>query len=265
MAITKKSCISYAAAAFMPASVVLGALLLAGCGGGDQPRMTKDSTNLSGLWRVKMDGDTDQIDSVLGFSFTLVDNGTALTMVPCAGRTPEALTRQANRITPLFSGDMTVVNNDTLRGNSEYGASSATKMSTRAAFDMGSFAFQSTLLGNASLTDVCTNTITARYLGVPALEAVTVYTRHRGATLAMELTKVGKFNQTNYNVGTEVTDVTVALESELLKPTFNDSRITLSNGTLTITKSSNVWLNGEVSARLPNGQMFTSQFQLEKP
>lgn len=265
MAFTKKSCFSYAAAAMMPASIVLGALLLSGCGGGDQPRMTKDSTNLSGLWRVKMDGDTDQIDSVLGFSFTLVDNGGTLTMVPCAGRTPEALTREGNLLTPLFSGDMSIVNNDTLSGSSEYGDSDATKMSISPAFDMGTFAFQSTLLGNLSATDICTNTVTARYLGVSALEAVTVYTRHRGATLAMELTKVGKFNQTTYNVGTEVTDVTVALESELLKPTYKDTRVTLSNGTLTITKSTNVWLNGEVSARLPDGQLFTSQFQLEKP
>lgn len=265
MAFTTKSCISYAASAFLPASMILSVALLSGCGGGEQGRMTTNSPNLSGLWRIKMDGDTDQIDSVLGFSFTLVDNGGTLTMVPCAGRTPEALTRNGNVLTPLFAGDVTVTNNDTLRGSNEYGNSTATKMALNTTFDMGSFGFQSALLGNANLTDVCTNTITAKYLGVSALDTVTVYTRHRNTTLAMELTKVGKFNQATYNVGTEITDVTVALESTLLRPTFGETRVTLSNGTITITKSTNVWLQGEVRAQLPNGQPFTSQFNLEKP
>lgn len=249
----------------LPVSLVMGASLLAGCGGGDQPRMTKDSPNLSGLWRIKMDGDTDQIDSELGFSFTLVDNGGSLNLVTCAGRNAEALTRTGATITPLFSGDVTVVNNDTLSANNEYGASRGSKMSVNPVFDMGSFAFQSTPLGNLTTTDVCTNTITAKYLGISALDTVTVYTRHRGALFAMELSKVGKFSQTTYQVGTEVTQVSVALESDLLKTPYKDTRVTLTNGTLTITKSSNVWLNGEVRARLPDGQLFTSQFQLEKP
>lgn len=249
----------------LPVSLLMGASLLAGCGGDDQPRMTQNSPNLSGLWRIKMDGDTDQIDSELGFSFTLVDNGGTANLVTCAGRNAEVLTRTGATLTPLFSGDVTVVNNDTISASNEYGASRGSKMSVNPVFDMGSFAFQSTPLGNLTSTDVCTNTITAKYLGISALDTVTVYTRHRGTLFAMELSKVGKFNQTTYQVGTEVTQVSVALESDLLKTPYKDTRVTLTNGTLTITKSSNVWLNGEVRARLPDGQLFTSQFQLEKP
>lgn len=254
------------AKAFFPlAAMVLGSVSLSGCGGGDQPRMTKDSTNLTGLWRIKMDGDTDQIDSELGFSFTLEDNGGSVALVTCAGRNAETLTREGAVLTPLFSGDATVVNNDTLSSGNEYGNGKSTKMALTSVFDMGSFAFQSQALGNLTTTDVCTNTISARYLGVSALDTVTVYTRHRGVLLAMELSKVGKFGQNTYTVGTEITDVSVALESELLLSRYKDTRVTLSNGTIRITKSSNVWLNGEVSAQLPDGQTFTSQFQLEKP
>ncbi len=245
--------------------LLMGTLLLTGCGAGDKPRMTKDSPNLSGLWRVKMDGDTDQIDSELGFSFTLVDNGGTANLVACAGRSAEALAREGNVLTPLFSGDATIINNDTLSSSNEYGDSEATKMSVNPVFDMGKFSFQSTPLGNLTTTDVCTNTITAKYLGISALDTVTVYTRHRGTLFAMELSKVGKFSQATYPVGTEVTQVSVALESELLKSAYKDTRVTLTNGTLTISKSSNVWLNGEVSARLPDGQLFTGQFELEKP
>lgn len=246
-------------------SVAVACLLLAGCGGGDQPRMTKDSPNLTGLWRIAMDGDTDQIDSTLGFSFTLVDNGGTVNMVTCAGRNPEVLTREGNVLSPLFSGDVTIINNDTMRSTSEYGNGTSSKMSVTPGFDMGTFAFQSTALGNLNATDVCTNTISARYLGVPALDTVTVYTRHNGQSLAMELSKVGKFGVSTYNVGTEISDVSVALESELLKAAYKDTRVTLSDGTIKITKSSNVWLHGEINAKLPDGRAFTSQFQLEKP
>lgn len=244
--------------------VLLGSVLLAGCGD-DTPRMTTDSTNLTGLWRIVLEGDTDQIDSELGFSFTLVDNGNTLSLVTCAGRNTETLSRESNILTPIFSGDATVVNNDTLVSASDYGAGDASKMSVTPGFDMGSFSFQSTTLGNLTSSDVCTNTITAKYLGVSALDTVTVYTRHNGKLLAMELSKVGKFGVKTYNVGTEITDVSIALESELLVAPYKDTRITLSDGTLTITKSSNVWLNGEISAKLPDGKTFTSQFELERP
>lgn len=246
-------------------SLVVGSLLLTGCGGGDQPRATQNSPNLTGLWRMSMDGDTDQIDSTLGFSFTLVDNGSSLKMVSCAGQSTETLTRNGNILTPLISGDATVVNNDTLTSDGEFGKTKSTKMSVNALFDMGTFAFQTTTLGNLNTTNVCTTTVSAKYLGVPALETVTAYTKHNNKILAIELSKVGKFSQTTYSVGTEITDVSIALESELLQTPYRDTRINLSNGTIKITKTSNVWLNGEINAQLPDGKAFTSQFQFEKP
>ena len=237
---------------------------LAGCKN-DVPRQTKDSPNLTGLWRMVLNANTDQINSVLGFSFTLVDNGGSLVMVPCAGRGNESLTRRAGVIGPVIVGDAQIVNNDTLRVDNEFGRGTASKMAVTSGFDMGSISFRSTALGNLDSTDVCSNTVTARYLGVSALDTVTAYTRHNGKLLAIELSKVGAFGVSTYTVGTEMTQVSVALESELLTTRYRETRVNLGKGTLKITKSSNVWLHGELAAQLPDGSPFTASFQIEKP
>jgi hypothetical protein len=246
------------------ALVVTLAAGLVGCKA-DVPRKTTNSTSLSGLWRMVLDARTDQINSSLGFSFTLVDNGDNLVMVPCAGRGNETLSRRSGVLGPVIVGDASVINNDTLRIDNEFGRGDATKMAVTTQFDMGNVSFSSTALGNLDTKDVCSNTVTARYLGVSALDTVTAYTRHNGKLLGIELSKVGSFGLNTYVVGTEMTQVSVALESDLLLPRFRESRVNLTKGTLKITKSSNVWLHGELAAQFPDGSPFTATFQLEKP
>lgn len=231
----------------------------------DTPRKTKDSTSLTGLWRMVLNANTDQITSVLGFSFTLVDNGGNLVMVPCAGRGSENLSRKGSVIGPVIVGDASFVNNDTLNIDNEYGKGTASKMALTSVFDMGNLSFRSTALGNLDTTDVCSNTVSARYLGVSALDTVTAYTRHNGKLVGIELSKVGSFGVNTYTVGTEMTQVSVALESDLLTTRYRETRVNLGKGTLKITKASNVWLHGELTAQLPDGSPFSATFQFEKP
>jgi hypothetical protein len=250
-----------------PLSIVLvtGVLAIPLSGCQEEGRMTTDSPDLNGLWRVKMNESKAGIGLELGFTSTVIDQGSKVTMRGCVERKNEVLTRTGNILRPSPNGDIVVVNNDTLEAQGEFGKVSFQKMSVTPKFDLSSVRLMSTSIAPLSSADVCTTTVVAKMVGLSALETLTMYVPYQNSVLAVEFAKIAKFSSGDYRVGPVDSDVTVAMESPYFEAMFNQARIDLKEGTLTVTERSAAWIKGNLTAKLPNDQAVSLEFVLEMP
>jgi hypothetical protein len=138
-------------------------------------------------------------------------------------------------------------------------------MSVTPKFDLSSLRLMSTSIPPLSSSDVCTTTVVAKMVGLSALETLTLYVPYQSSVLAVEFSKIAKFSTGDYRVGPVDSEVTVAMESPAFEAMFNQVRIDLKDGTLTVTERSATWIKGNLSAKLPNDQAVSLEFELEMP
>lgn len=246
-------------------SIVASSIMLALTGCKQEGRVTTNSPDLTGLWRMTVDSNQSGVNLELGFTSTIRDNGNTVVMRSCVERVDETLNRQGSILSPSPNGDITITNNDNMSANGDLGPVKFQKMSVKPQFDLSSLAIQTSGIVPVSSDEVCTSSVVAKIVGMSALETFTVYTPYQGSVLGIEMSKVSKFSAGEYSVGPVDATVTIAMESPAFQSPFGNSRIDLKEGTLTVTERSAVWFKGNFDAQLPNGVPISAQFELELP
>ena len=249
-------------------ALLLPSLLLTGCGGsGETKRSTSNSPNLTGLWRMNLESAQSNLRADSNISFTLVESSNGLTMTGCDGRSMASLTKDGNIIEGLPNGAVTVVNNDTLRTNGDYGTGTANKMATTARFDMGTVQMSAPALGSLNFSDLCVMTTDARVLGVMTQDTIAATTLYNGKPLLLDIQLMGNLKTGSYKLAKEpqLGEAILRLQGEGLKNRLNRSELALNNGNLQITEDGLVRMKGTFTGTMPNGQTLTGTFELEKP
>lgn len=252
----------------LAAALLLPSLLLTGCGGsGETPRSTSNSPNLTGLWRMNVASAQSNLKADSSISFTLVENASGLTMTSCDSRSVFKVTKTGNSIDGLPNGLVTIVNNDTLRNNGEYGNATASKMATTAKFDMGSLQMAAPSLGNLTFTDLCVLSTDARVLGVMTQDTISATTLYNGKPLLFDVQFMGNLKVGTFKLAKEpkLGEATLRLQGDGLKNRLNRSELLLSNGSLNITEDGVVRMKGSFSGTMPNGEVLAGNFDFEKP
>lgn len=251
------------------AAMLLPTIILLGCGGEQQEtrRATSNSSNLTGLWRLSFETNKSGLSADANITYTLVDNGSELNMVACAERQTATLSRTGNEVGGLPVGPGTVVNNDKITATGGLGDSVATKMTTNPTFDMGSFQISGGDLGSISSSNLCVQSDYASVLGQATQDRFSGTTILNGQPLTIDISRMGNISKGTYDVNRDMSDggIQVFLKSEALKARINRSEMNLRDGTLTITEDSSIWLKGNFSANMPNGQTVSGSFEFEKP
>ena len=252
------------------AAMLLPSILLIGCGGEQTPetrRATSNSADLTGLWRLNFETSQSGLNADAGITYTLVDNGNELNMVACAGRETATLARDGNTVSGMPVGEGTITSNDRMTASGGLGDSEATKMTTNPAFDMGSLAMSGGDLGSISSANLCVQSDYANILGQATQERYSATILLNGQPLTFEISRMGSIGKGTYDVNRDMSEggIQVFLKSEALKPRVNRSELNLRNGSLTITEDSLVWVKGNFSADMPNGQTVAGNFEFEKP
>lgn len=252
------------------AAMLLPTIMLIGCGGEQNPetqRSTSNSADLTGLWRLNFETSQSGLNADAGITYTLIDNGDELNMVACAGRQTATLSRSGNTISGMPVGEGTVLNNDHITASGGLGDSDATKMTTSAVFDMGSLSMSGGDLGGISSSNICVQSDYARILGQATQERYSASTLLNGQPLTFEISRMGAISRGTYDVNRDMSEggIQIFLKSEALKSRVNRSELNLRNGSLTITEDSLVWVKGNFSADMPNGQTVAGNFEFEKP
>lgn len=248
-------------------SMLIPTLLMIGCGAESETRrQTSNSPDLTGLWRLNLNTSQSGLSADANITFTLQDNGNEVSMVACAERESATLSRNGNTINGLPVGGTTVVNNDTLEASGNLGDSSASKMSTSARFDMGSFRISGGDLGSISTTNLCVQSDYASVLGQATQDRFSGTTILSGQPLTVDISRMGNLRVGTYDINRDMADggVQIMLRSNALKARINRTEMNLRNGSLTITEDSDVWLKGNFSADMPNGQTVSGSFEFEK-
>lgn len=247
-------------------STLVPAVLLVGCGGESQ-RSTADSPDLTGLWRMNLDSNHNNLSAKSNISFTLVETADGLTIKDCSGRAATGLNKQASSIEGMPVSPFVIDNNDTLSAHDTLGVAEATKMSVAASFDMGDLALSSPELGSLNFSDLCVLSSSASLLGVTANDNISATTMLNGEPLLVDLVVMGNLKKGEFELKREpgLGDASIRLQSESLKPVFNRTELTLTDGALTITEDSLVWTKGLFSGTMPNGSVLTGTFSFENP
>ncbi len=249
------------------AAMLIPTLFLVGCGGETETRrQTSNSPDLTGLWRLNLSTSQSGLSADANITFTLQDNGDQVNMVACAQRDAAALAREGNILNGLPVGATTVINNDTLRASSDLGNSSASKMSTNPRFDMGSFQISGGDLGSISTSNLCVQSDYASVIGQATQDRFSGTTLLSGHPLTVDISRVGNLKTGSYTINRDMSEggVQIMLRSEALRSRVNRTEMNLRNGTLTITEDSDVWIKGNFSADMPNGQTVSGSFEFEK-
>jgi hypothetical protein len=252
----------------LAAALLLPSLMLTGCGGsGETPRSTSNSPNLTGLWRMTVTSAQSNLKADSNISFTLVEGANGLTMTGCDGRSVINVTKSGNTIDGLPNGLVTIVNNDALRNNGEYGNGTASKMATTARFDMGSLQMAAPALGNLNFSDVCVMSTDARVLGVMTQDTISATTLYNGKPLLFDVQLMGNLKVGSFKLAKEpnLGEATLRLQGEGLKNRLNRTELTLKSGTLQITEDGTVRMKGSFSGTMPNGEVLAGNFDFEKP
>lgn len=251
------------------AAMLLPTIMMIGCGGeqAETQRATSNSANLTGLWRLNFETTKTGLTADAGITFTLVDNGNQINMVACAERQSATLNRSGNTLTGLPVGESSIKNNDSISSTGSLGTSAASKMSTKAVFDMGSLSISGGDLGSISSTNICIQSDNARILGQATQDRFSATTLLGGTPLTFEISRMGNITTGKYAINRDMAEggVQVFLKSEALKSRVDRTELNLRDGSLTITEDSKVWLKGNFSGKMPNGQTVTGSFEFEKP
>jgi len=251
------------------AAMLLPTVMLIGCGGEQQEtqRATSNSANLTGLWRLSFETSQSGLSADAGITYTLVDNGNQINMIACAERQSVTLSRTGNSLRGLPVGEATIRNNDRITATGDLGDSVATKMSTSTNFDMGTLSISGGDLGNISSSNICVQSDYARVLGQATQDRYSATTLLNGQPLTFEISRMGNITRGSYDVNRDMSEggVQIFMKSASLKDRVNYSEMNLRNGRLTITEDSTVWIKGNFSAQMPNGQTVSGSFEFEKP
>ncbi|MCG8316761.1 MAG: hypothetical protein MI976_26390 [Pseudomonadales bacterium] len=240
---------------------------LVACGGGETQRSTSDSADLTGLWRTSTVSSSMGLNATSKISYLMDETGDAITMTSCIERSSLNLSKAGDTLSGLPVGDINIVDNDTLSGSGEYGNSQGAKIALPLTFDMGSLAVDGNGFGEISFSDLCVISSIAKALGVTTYEEYSAGTVFNGAPMEFRLTLMGNLAKGSYTVAREPQggEASILLRSQALLAVFNRSEMLLNNGTVTITEDSTVWLKGDFSATMPNGELLSGSFELEKP
>ena len=251
------------------AAMLLPSIMLIGCGGeqAETQRATANSTDLTGLWRLNFETSQSGLNAEAGITYTLTDNGDEVSMVACAERQPATLSRSGNTLQGMPVGAATVASNDHLSANGSLRDSEATKMSTKAVFDMGNLSVSGGDLGSIASSNICIQSDNANMLGQATQERISATTLLNGKPLVLEISRMGSIGRGTYDVNRDMAEggVQIFMKSDALKSRINRSELNLRNGSLTITEDSLVWMKGNFSAEMPNGQLVAGNFEFEKP
>ena len=252
------------------AAMLLPSMLLIGCGGEqntETQRATSNSADLTGLWRLNFETSKSGLNAEAGITYTLTDNGDEINMVACAQRQQATLTRDGNTLSGMPVGAANVTNNDSLSANGGLGDSSASKISTSAVFDMGNLAVSGGDLGSIASANICTQSDHANILGQATQERISATTLLGGQPLILEISRMGSIGEGTYDVNRDMSEggIQIFMKSDALKSRINRTEMNLRNGSITITEDSLVWMKGNFSAEMPNGQLVAGNFEFEKP
>ncbi|MEE2732894.1 MAG: hypothetical protein VYA55_18890 [Pseudomonadota bacterium] len=251
------------------AAMLLPSLLLTGCGGeqAETQRATSNSANLTGLWRLNFETSQTGLNAEAGITYTLTDNGDEVNMVACAERQGVTLSRDGNTLSGMPVGEATVATNDSINANGSLGDSAATKMSTKAVFDMGSLSVNGGDLGSIASSNICIQSDNARILGQATQERISATTILNGKPMILEISRMGSIGKGTYDVNRDMAEggIQIFMKSDALKSRINRSEMNLRNGSITITEDSKVWMKGNFNAEMPNGQLVAGNFEFEKP
>lgn len=252
------------------AALILPTAILAGCGGGtvvDERREASGSSNLTGLWRLNLEASQTGLSAEANATFTLLDQGSTVSMVSCADRETVTLSRNGSTLSGLPTGESSIVNNDTFTASNNLGDSVATKMDTSATFDMGSFTVSGGDLGSISSSNICVQSDNAAILGVTNLDHIYAITLLDGEILTIDITRTSNLSTGTFDVNTDMSNggVQISMSSPALVDRVSRREMDLRDGTITITKDNDVWFNGNFSANMPNGQTVSGSFVWEKP
>ena len=241
-------------------------MLLVGCGG-EERRSTTDSADLSGLWRTTLDSSQAGLTAKSNISYILNETADGVKMTSCLNRSELDLTKAGQQLDGLPVGPVTLDDNDNISGTSEYGTVDGSKMALPERFDMGDITISGTTLGTISFKDICIVSTEAKVLGQITLEEYYAGVMYRGEPMEIKLTVMGNIGVRTYDVVRDpgLGEAGITLKSDGLLVAFNRTEMDLRDGTITITEDGNVYLKGEFSANMPNGNTLTGTFELEKP
>ncbi len=252
------------------AAMLLPTIMLVGCGGEqdtESKRATSNSADLTGLWRLNFETSKSGLNAEAGITFTLADNGNEAAMVACAQRQQASLTRSGDTLVGMPVGEATITSNDSIVASGNLGESTATKMSTNAVFDMGNMSVSGGDLGAIASSNICIQSDNADILGQATQERISATSILNGHPLVLEISRMGSIGKGTYDVNRDMSEggIQIFMKSESLKDRINRSEMNLRNGSITITEDSKVWMKGNFSAEMPNGQLVAGNFEFEKP
>ena len=241
-------------------------VFLVGCGG-DERRSTTDSADLTGLWRTTLDSSQIGLTAKSNISYILKETDDGVKMTSCLNRSELDLTKANQQLDGLPVGLVDIDDNDTISGNSDYGRVTGSKMALPESFDMGDITISGTTLGTISFKDICVVSTEAKVLGQTTLEEYYAGVMYRGEPMEIKLTVMGNIGVGTYDVVREpdLGQAGITLKSDGLLVAFNRTEMDLRDGTITISEDGNVYLKGEFSANMPNGNTLSGTFELEKP
>lgn len=228
----------------------IASLMLAGCGGStatDTPRVATGTTNLSGLWRVTQ----SIMTTTQRTAVTVVDNGGDLTLNDCnLGFRNYALTRSGNELAGYYFNLAPIMVTDNEHMTYDYSNihRDFEKMDKDAVYDMGTFSVSSPAFTtiNANASDVCVG-----FADSGSAQSLILSTRING-----ELMRVTVNLSNSLRVGSFAVEpfgnapATVTLDGNALQPSIGVSSAAVLQGTLKITKRTNVWVEGTVTGIL---------------
>ena len=242
------------------------ALLLAGCGAEQAPedvvRKASNSANTQGLWRMSetFDGET--------FYSTVMVKGTGnnVVMTDCSRAFEvDNLVRSGSAYSG-YNADLAplqILNNDTLRWSFSNQTRKFEKMDTLAQFNMGEFELSSPLLPDV----VASNLVCVQFSETNQGEVLVLTTQVLGNPLLITLKMDGPMEEDTYEVepyGNK--DAMVIFSGSHWIATTLTGYDEISDGTLTITKRGNVWIEGHVQGVLRNGiTPINVEFNVETP
>ena len=242
-------------------------VVITACGGGETQRSISNSNDLTGLWRMSLESSQIGLRATSNSSFILTESSSGLVMNDCSTRTTFDLEKKNGEILGLPISPLTIDDNDTLSGSSQFGDVDASKITANTSYDMGSLQLSSPNIGVNNFTDLCVLSSDASVLGITASNSVTAVTIFNGELLQMEVTVMGSLNAIEYDLAREPGsgEASILFRSEAFRGPFNRTEMTLASGTMTVSEDSVVWTKGTFSGAMTNGTAFSGEFSFEKP